>query len=240
MEEQFGYIEQYFNNELAPAEREAFEQRCATDPAFAEAVGFYIAARQQLNQELQAQKKKEFDALYQELKDKPARVRSMARFIPYAAAACIILFAGWFFLWRSPSPQTLAGRYIAENLQSLPGTMSGAQDSLQLGIAAFNRKDYAAAQQIFAALVYTNDPEAYEKLGVACLAGNNDDCALSSFETLSSFPGLHTNRGPFYKAITLMKRGRRNDRQEAKRLLQDIIDKQQFGNQQAAQWIKYF
>ncbi|HYE53441.1 MAG TPA: tetratricopeptide repeat protein [Chitinophagaceae bacterium] len=240
MEELFDYIERYFNNELPVAEREAFEKRCETDIEFAEAVSFYISARQGLKQELNEQRRQNFNELYHELQRKQTPVVSMRKWVAYAAAACILVFAGWFFLLKSPSTKQLADNYIKENLRQRSVTMGTAKDSLQQGIAAFNRKDYNTAENIFLSLTYTRNPEVYENLGIVYLMKGQYDKALSAFQTLSSFKDLHVNNGPFYQAVTYMKRDDTGDKQEAKRLLQEIIEKQLPGNKEAAGWIKHF
>lgn len=51
---------------------------------------------------------------------------------------------------------------------------------------------------------------------------------------------LYTNPGPFYKAVTLMLRSEGNDKQQAKKILQQIINKNLYGDREAKNWIKQF
>lgn len=145
---------------------------------------------------------------------------------------------GAFF--NSPSPQQLASNYVEQNLHTLSITMNGRQDSLQLGIAAFNRKDYAVAEKIFRSLANQNTlaPEAIKNLGILYLVTGKYDKALLEFDSLSAYKNLYANPGPFYKAITLMKRAKGRDQEEAQVILQEIREKQLPGNKEAEQWMK--
>jgi tetratricopeptide (TPR) repeat protein len=244
------YIENYFSGNLPEEEKSAFEKRIETDPVFAEEVGFYIASRGNIRQELHRQKKKEFDSWYAELATnpdyayRPAKQHPLLRqLLPYlagAVAACCLLVLGWMLWFNNPSPQQLASTYVEQHLSTLAVTMSGEPDSLQRGIAAFNRKDTALAESIFQALA--NHPtlgwEAIKNLGILYLVTGRYDQALDQFDALSANKNLYANPGPFYKAITLMKRSQGQDREEARALLQQVIERQLPGNQEAVQWIK--
>ncbi len=243
MEETLDYIDRYFQGELSEADRLAFEQRCETDNSFAEAVAFYIKARQGLKQELLEAKRADFDQLYRQLSEqsaKPrARLRKLVTYIGTAAAA-VLLFLGWYLLFRHPSPQQLANQYIHTNFSMLSVTMSSKPDSLQQGLAAFNQRDYAAAERILSALSQQNDPEAGKYLGILYLVNDQYDKAIIQFDALANNPHLYSNPGLFYKAITLMKRSVGDDRRQAKTLLQEIVDKDLAGSSEAAGWLRNF
>ena len=49
---------------------------------------------------------------------------------------------------------------------------------------------------------------------------------------------LYDNPGEFYQALTLMKRNIPGDHQKAKFLLQDVVDKNLSGKEEAQKWLK--
>lgn len=57
------HIDGYFKGELSPEEKNLFEARCLSDPAFARMVAFYISLQEHLHQQWVEQKKKEFTQL---------------------------------------------------------------------------------------------------------------------------------------------------------------------------------
>jgi len=263
MEQSFDDIDRYFNGELPPAEKSAFEERIVRDEAFAESVGFYLNARQTARSELHEQKRKEFGEFYKEFSGRTglansssanasplspaagARTISIAgKFSPWlsAAAVFIVIVLAWALFLRSPAPQRLADRYIRANLQELSVTMGGERDSIQLAIAAYNKHDYAQAEGLLLPLSLQSppDPEVLKDLGILYLADKRYDMALAEFDSLSARIDLHANPGPFYKALTLMKRSKAGDGREARTLLQEIIDRKLPGSIEAAQWIDKF
>lgn len=241
------YIDSYFNNELTPSEKAAFENRCEADTEFAGEVAFYISARGTLKDELHAQKKNEFDTMYREVSASQTKaskgiLRKMFPYIAAAAAACLIILLSLQFLWTGSSPQDkarqFADSYINENLAQ-PGTlMGGEKDSLQSGIEAFKKKNYKEAEKIFQALAAANNIEAIKNLGALYLVTGNYDKAIVQFDKLANQKNLYSNPGLFYKAVTLMKRGEKGDEEEAKRLLQEVIQKDLAGKKEAAMWIQ--
>lgn len=245
------YIENYFTGNLSEDEKAAFERKCETDPVFAEEVGFYISVRDNIRRDLYGGKRKEFDELHTQLSSnqeqsfRPGKPHPLLKqLMPYFAlsAACLLLVLGWMVFFNDPSPQQLASNYIEDNLQNLSIPMDDSQDSLQLGIAAFNRQDYSTAENIFRSLAKRDQlaPEAIKNLGILYLVTDEYDKAIQEFDALSAYKNLRANTGPFYKAVTMMKRAAGNDQEEAKKILQRIVEQQLPGNKEAERWIKHF
>ncbi|MDN3549544.1 hypothetical protein [Mucilaginibacter aquaedulcis] len=240
MNNSLNLIDNYFTGALTDEERKGFEQRCLTDGAFANEVASYISVRDGLNAHLQQQKKEEFARLYEQLSatPKPAKIVTFKR-IAFLAAACILLIIGWFAFLQPPTPQKIADKYIASNLNTL-GLNMGSSDSLQAGIAAYNAKSYEKAEDFFAPLTFKPEtaPEALKYLGLTHLAVKQYEEALKNFDHLSAMP-LYTNPGQFYKALTLMARSQGSDTKQAKEILQHVINNNLYGSQEARNWIKY-
>ena len=200
MSDVLSYIEDYFTGRLSPQEKQEFENKCTSDPAFAGEVAFYISVRDKMNQELQDQKKKEFDELYSQLnrQQKPI-IRKLYPYIA-AAAACLILFIGWRLFFQPPSMQDLADSYIHANLKTLGVNMGGQQDSLRAGVTAYNSGNYEVAEREFKS-VATNDPnnpEAVQYLGQVYLVTGRYNEAIAEFDKLSKNATLYANPGLFY------------------------------------------
>ncbi len=140
------YIEAYFRNELADAEKRQFEERCVQDVAFAKEVALYISSREAVRQQLLAQKQQQWaEDEYKNRSITPARKIAFPQWLSYVAAASLLLAVAVYFLFLSQSPHQLANNYIEKHFMQLSQTMGASRDSLQLGIAAYNNKDYRKA-----------------------------------------------------------------------------------------------
>jgi tetratricopeptide (TPR) repeat protein len=226
MSDALSNIEDYFNGNLSATAREAFENKCISDPVFAEEVAFYVSMRDSLRQELHEQKKHEFAQLYTALKKNEVAPKSIVkRMLPYAAAACLLILIGLaFFLPKSPSLQERADNYINDNFKTLGVTMGSSADSLQMGIAAYNNKNYNDAERIFQSLSNKRDPdpEAIKNLGILYLTTKNYDKAIAHFDLLAQQKELFANPALFYKALALLKRSTGDDRETAKQILKEV------------------
>lgn len=240
MSDALSYIEDYFTGKLSTAEKQAFEDRCASDPAFADEVAFYISARDRLARELHNQKMTEFGKLYKELAAQPKPL--MRRIYPYiaAAAACLILFFGWRLFFSAPPMQNLADNYIRNNLSTLGVAMGGQQESLRQGVAAYNNGNYAEAERIFKSVsgAEPGNPEPVQYLGQVYLLTGKYNEAIVQFDELSKNTALYSNPGPFYKAIAFMKRAQKGDREQARQLLQQVATNRLAGYREAEAWLK--
>jgi tetratricopeptide (TPR) repeat protein len=242
MSETLEYIDNYFNGGLTAEEKKIFEDRCEADPAFAEDIAFYIQARAGLKQELHEQKRRQFEDQFKLLS---ASGRSGSRGIvrklfPYAAAvaaACVIIFFGWQF-FKPASSQELADNYINENMKVLSVSMGSSKDSLAIGIAAYNNKNYKEAESIFSSLASQYDnAEAIKNLGILYLVTGDYDRAIAQFDKLSKDQQLFANPGVFYEALALIKRDREGDKAKAKTLLEEVVSQDLPGKNEAAHWI---
>ena len=120
--------------------------------------------------------------------------------------------------------------------------MSGASDTLQLGITAYNNGSFPLALERFTAFTRTHPGNADALLftGLVYLRQKNYDQALQQFDTLSGAPALYSNPGPFLKAVTLLQRDKTGDRETARRLLQEVVTRQLDGSPEAATWLQKF
>lgn len=242
MNETLHYIDTYFQNGLGDAEKGRFEERCQTDEAFAEAVAFYIMSREAARQELLAQKAKAWAGEEGEKASvapaAPVRRIAFSRWAGYAAAACVTVFVGLYFLYPSATPPRLAHAYVQDSLSTLSHTMDGSTDSLQQGITAYNGGNYAEAVTLFTAL-YKSDPnniDALENAGVVYLKQKDYDQALARFTELAG-KKLWINRGLFLKAVTFLERNAAGDKEAAKRLLEQVRDEKLEGSGKATEWL---
>jgi len=243
------YIESYFQHTLSPDERKSFERKCEQDEAFAQEVAFYVTTRQTLREELLEQK----NAQWKEGKEAenlgpvedmpsiaPVKRTMWQNWITYAAAACLVLAASVYFFEATPSTQKLAANYIDNKYAQISQVMGATlTDSMALGKSAYNNKEYATAALVFAALAehHPDKSDAKKFAGLSYLQQKNYEVALTQFDELAKMD-LHTNPGDFLKAVTLLERNHPGDKQEAKKLLQKVIDEQEDGSHEAQEWIK--
>ena len=239
------YIESYFQQTLTNEERAAFEARCEKDEEFAKNVAFYITARQALREELLGQKvgewKKE-DPVPEEAAPVISMVKrktTFGRWAAYVAAACVVLAISVYLFDARTTPKKLATAYINSTLSQ---TMDASHDSIQLGIAAYNDQQYDNALQFFEGVEQrdSSNTDAKKYAGLSYLQKQDYDKALQQFDELANIKGLHSNPGDFLKATTLLLRNKQGDKEEAKALLQKVVNEKEEGSKEAAEWLKKF
>ena len=215
-------IDNYFSGQLTDPEKAQFEQQIVTDPNLAEAVAFYVQARQTARQQANAGRKAEWATIRQ----RQGRV-SQPVWMPmsYAAAACVALLLGFFVFWPNPStPSEMADRYIKENLTTLPVTMGSQPDTLQLARQAYNSGQFAQAETLLSAVQRkeTDNTDAQKLAGLVSLRQGKYDKAIEQFHRLSQRTDLRANPGLFYEALARMKRNQPDDEATARQLLQTV------------------
>ncbi len=233
------YIDNYFNGLLKPEEKQVFESRCENDEAFAEEVALYIASRSAMRDELLEQKSKEWKNLDDSTKKNSTKLVSMRRWYIVAAAAAVICFV-LLLIPFGESPQQMADAFIKDNLQQISVTMSGTTDSLQTGIEAYNKKEYKKAKEIFSEiyLVHPDNTDALKYEGLSNLMLEDFNNAIILFDSLAAKQNLFANPGLFYKAIGLLKRNGSGDIEQAKQLLQLVVDKQLANDKEAVRLLQ--
>lgn len=242
MSDTLNYIESYFENRLSDTEKVRFEERCAEDEGFAGEVAFYISSREALRQTLLAQKVPLWSAENAAAATPaaaPVKKLSFRSWLPYAAAACLVLAIAMYFFYPSANPKQLAENYAAQNLMQISHTLDASKDSLQEGIGAYNRGDYKTAI-VFFQDVYKRDPansDANRYTGLAYLMQNDYANAVRQFDELAA-KKLFSNPGLFLKAVTLLKRNGAGDREAAKSLLEQVRDGGLEGKSEAGAWLK--
>lgn len=245
-------IENYLSGNLPPDERALFEKELLADEELSNLFNMYST----IDKEMQnAEKYKDQEAALkntlQKLNAKYFKAEApviqmhkksnFARMAMAAAAGLIlIIFAYFAFFSSSADPTKLAGKYVQEELTHLSLTMDGVQDSLQKGMAVYNDKDYQKALQIFEELYRSHPEDSYvlKYKGLAYLLTKNYEKALASFDELAAKKQLFSNDGLFLKAVTLLNRNQAGDKDAAKQLLEQVVNKKTEGNTKAEEWLK--
>ncbi len=252
----FENIERYLHNEMSTEELEAFEKELAANEELASLLSVYKtvdmemvytdADRQQemaLKESLQKLNTRYFsEEINESVKMASAPIRKMGdrRWMAYAVAAALLLFVAGYYYFNQSTPEQLAKKYIAGNLSQLSQTMDGSRDSLQLGIAAYNSKEYSKALSMFSG-VYTAHPDnvdAKKYTGLTYLMMDDYTHALNTFSELAAIKGLYSNPGMFLQAVTLLQRDAQSDRSNAKQLLERVVHDKQEGYRNAEEWLK--
>lgn len=238
-------IENYLTGQLPADEQTRFEAALRTDPALADALAFYVLARHTATADARAERRAEFDALRRKagvpLPPDPVETPVVRPFwgrpVSWAAAASIVLLLGlgWYFLQpgTTPADATMAisrqvDAYVASHFVTLPTTMDGGTtDSLTIGINYVNKGQLPQAEAVFRA-VLTRQPaneNALKYAGIVALRLQKYDYAIELFHRLGERTDLFSNPGRFYEALARLKRGRPMDKEQAKKLLKEVIIK---------------
>jgi tetratricopeptide (TPR) repeat protein len=230
-------IDRYFRGEVTGEESRLFNNRIEEDQQFAEEVAFYIQARA-VGQEINAEeKRKTFKDL--NIGNPPAPVRSITRrIVPFMAAATLLLVMLGVYLFRPESPSDLANRYIASNWKDLSVKM-GKMDPEQYGLQLYNAGKYGQALDQFERALVTDSLNAnvLEYAGKAAFQIKELDKALHYFSTLGSL-NLQTNPGPLNQALVYLSRNSAGDLDRAKKLLQQVVNQDLEGKEQARQLLR--
>jgi tetratricopeptide (TPR) repeat protein len=239
-------IDSYFKGVLTPEETRVFEQKLIDDPAFAEEVAFYCSAMQVIKEELAEEKKMQFRKIYDESKSginnsKPALIKKLWSFAAAAAIVAALIFS-WYIFSKPSSPEQLANQYIKQHFQTEMGVkMAGKEDSLDAAIRLYNEDKLPEALKQFNKLIQADSIADIPKrmAGIVSLRLGDYDKAIYYFTQLENL-SLYANPGKLYHSIALIKRNRPGDKQIAKELLQQIIDKDLEGKETAQKWIRSF
>ncbi len=103
--------------------------------------------------------------------------------------------------------------------------MSANTDSITLGLEAYNNKEYDKALGLLEG-VEQRDPtnsDVKKYTGLAYLQKEDYDNAVQQFDELANM-NLHSNPGHFLKAMALLERNKPGDKEEAKTLLQKVVN----------------
>ena len=229
-------IDNYFTGQLTGPEKARFEQQILADSDLAEAVAFYVQARQTARQQAQAGRKAEWATLREQ------NTVSKPLWLPMAwvAAACVLLVLGFFLFRPAPlAPPELADRYIQDNLTTLSVTMGSQPDTLQLARQAYNDGQLARAETLIARLQRsdTDNTEVLKLTGLVALRQGNYDKAIGQFHSLSQRTDLRANPGLFYESLARLKRNAPNDEATARQLLNTVVDQNLEGKKGAKKLI---
>ncbi len=242
------YMEAYFSGDLSSESKSDFEKRIISDPGFAEEVAYYISLKKAAASLLQEERER-FKPAYEKYKLKRPkeiiRAKVMIRRIwPWVTAAAILtgVIFGWKIWLGQTSPGSLADKYIATHFQTLSVTMGNRQDSLQAGFQLYNQGRQKEAQEHFE-MMSRNDTSSFEAkkyAGIISLRLGNFEKAIHYFTLLEKHTELYANPGKFYHAIALLKRKSPGDKEEARALLEQVIDHDLEGKKEAESWLQHW
>lgn len=237
----FSDIDKYFDGNSAGELKKEFENRLQNEPAFAEEVAFYLAAREVAFEEAVKEKKERFKHLYTEYKNNkvstPPSKTVIKKLWPYIAAAAMLtsIIIGWVVFSNSTSAEQLADQYIKDNFYQVSVTMGSREDSLQAGVRLLNEGKLDESLGMFESIATrdTASAEAIKYAGILCIRQHKYDKAISYFTALAN-KNLYANPGKFYQALALLKRSQPGDKQASRVLLQQVMQSDLEGKETAA------
>lgn len=233
------YIEEYFKGELDAEEKKRFEDSIRTDPAFANEVAYYISVRHAAKELAEEDRLARFRTLETGRMAAPANVFSIKK-VWLAAAAIAVLAISLLVLFSGSSVSKDARQYVDAKFGNVGALMSGAADLTQQGIDAYNHQQYTTAREKFeqALKAEPSNSQVLQLAGLTAYQLKDYSAALGHFRTLAALPGLYSNPGPFLQAATLLTRNEGNDQQEARRLLDTVVQSNLYGKDEAERWLK--
>lgn len=239
------YIDDYFRGALSPEENLVFEQRIENDNTFAEEVAFYLSALQVMRAQLSEDSKARFRQIYEAHKEERSSQPGILRkLVPYLAAAAVIaaIVIGINLFGKSPSLEQLADNYIEKDLSAMKVKMASHQDSVDKGSTLFNNGKMAEAFEQFKLLAKTNSDSTNLRMyaGIAALHLQKYDTAIVYFSEAEQDTKLYANKAKFLHAVTLLKRNGPHDKQDARTLLQEVVNQNLAGEEIAVKWLKKF
>ena len=236
-------IENYLTGQLPPDERVRFEATLRTDPAVADALAFYLLTKQVARDQAREQRRAELDALrYQ---NAPTRLLWSAPMRWAAAASVVVLLGlGWVFFRPTDSAvmaSRLTDQYISAHFEQLPTMMEGGSsgsatvDSIKTGVDLFNKGQLNQANALFQNMLMRqpDNDSALQYAGITALRQENYDRAIILFHRLSQNTDLVGNPGLFYESLAHLKRGQPLDKEQAKKLLGQVIKENLVGQAEA-------
>ena len=236
-------IENFFEEAADPGKSEAFSRRIQSDPAFAEAVAFYLSAKEAAGQTYRQEQEDRFRKLYQQEKTaaRPAPVRKLIAYLSAAAALAAVVF-GLYHYAKPESPSTLADKYIKDEFFTLGVTMGAKTDTLQNGLILFNDGKLAEALTLFERLSHQDslNAKALEYAGITALRLKQYDKSIGYFQSLARDTALYANPGLFYEAVARIERNQPGDRDQAMNLLTLVAGKKGEGENFAREWLKHW
>ena len=219
-------IDKKLDEDLTPDEAQAFDQRCAHDPEFAEE----YALQQQLIDTFRAHHpqrlKAEMKALHQEVKSE-RQIQHRKRIYAIAATITLLLVATIaFFYFRPPSPEALYAEYYHPYqakfvVRGAPSAQKGSQAE-----DLYDAGQLATAIPLLGELSETEQGALADRwrliLGNAYLQSDSIPQAIRQFERVTkSSNGEYQEFAKWYTAMSLLKAG---DTQAAENILQPIAN----------------
>jgi len=193
----FDQLEAYAEGRMPEAERAAFEAELADSAELRQALQHYRLSRETVEQGIEDNLRGQLETWAAEEAGyiAPMEVRPKARivamrpqWIRLAAAACVVLMAGWFLLQWAGRGYTDHALYSANyELPRASDLRSGTagENPLEAGYKTLENKDFQAAVNYFKTIEPENERygEAQFYLGHAALQLKQYNLAIEAFET---------------------------------------------------------
>ena len=118
---------------------------------------------------------------------------------------------------------------------SWPETRGIKENSIENGLRLYNEGKSVEALQQFEGIAAgdTSSYEAKKYAGIVSLRLKDYDKAINYFSLLENYTNLYANPGKFYHAIALLKRNKPGDKERAKALLEQVVQHNLDGKEDA-------
>ena len=218
-------IERYFEGNLSPHERQAFERRAAQETAFSEEVTLQQQIREGLRATGRGRMLSQLEATESLMSayHPPTQVlrfddRSRQRFYWAAAAAILLLIPAYLWLQANPANERLFAAYFVPYQQV--ASPAAAQDPLSRALMQYRNKNYAQALPILERIMEqgnASDSALFYKANVDLQLGRPWE-AIDELQRIPAQSNLH-QEAQWYLALAYLQA---NEREDAKKIVSEI------------------
>ena len=230
LDERIKLIERYFEGDLSAEERRAFEEKLATDEAFAEAFAMEKKIMYGIEESGNRRLRARLDQLMAEESGKEtvpsttAKVRKFPRFGSLALAASLLILVSvgiWWLLQPAAPDQIFASYYETPPFEELRGGEESPPDR-EAAKRLYQAKDFRGASEKLESYLQTGAGEARDSLllGICFLELGDFTPAARIFQSLKS--NLEINdQAIWYLALTYLRQEAWTEAKEELTLLTD-------------------
>lgn len=228
-------IAKYFENSLTPQEQLLFEEKLQQDAEFEAEFEFHaalkkavtVAERQKIKAQIQKFESNEKDTI---------KVFSLRKLMPYAAVFLVVISIGLFFILnqKNESNQLYASYFEPYPNIEVSNLRANTKKTLEnQAFTVYDLEDYKLAQTLFTKLLENNSKDYLHFYNGMCLMQlENFDFALEELNTIKATNSKYYEKALWFKALIFIKL---NKKEDAKKLLNELVTNLSFKNKEAKQ-----
>ena len=230
----FEEIERYLDGDMDTAETEHFEKLLSVDSNLARRVKEQKNAHDMVELYARDVVKDRVKSIYDNTKKRQTKSSNGFSIMKIAASIALVASIGilYSYIVVNYNTQNLAGNAFEPYPNRFRTMGENEQSAFNRGLIAYDRQNYPEAMIQFSSVASEDEKhlDASFYLGVAYLGSKQYEKALSSFQLVIAENSLYESAAKWYLSLVYLHLGREED---AKNMLQDIIDRSDVKSQAA-------